>query len=184
MARRDKNRSAPLAPPGIDGCAVAGTTADGHERAKNPLALEIEALEQKSLDELRAAWRQRLKSEPPRVKAREFLLRLLTWNLQAARYGGLGPDTQRRLKRLAREQASAPDRKLRTPVRVQAGARLIREWKGVRHAVDVVIGGYVWEGKNYKTLSMIARAITGTNWSGPRFFGVEDVAETKRPTRP
>lgn len=184
MAKRDKSGSAPLAPPGIDAANDREQAKGTQARVSDNLALEIEALERLSLDELRAAWRQKLKSEPPRVQAREFLLSLLAWKLQAARYGGLGPDTQRRLNRLTREMANSPDFKLKMPVLVQPGSRLVREWRGVTHTVDVVNGGFVWEGKTYKTLTKIARAITGTAWSGPRFFGIEDTdATTKLPRR-
>jgi hypothetical protein len=170
MASNRNDPGARPAPPGRDERyprAPAPTSADS-------FTAEIEALEQLSLDDIRLAWRERLETEPPNVRAREFLLRLLTWNVQAERYGGLGPETQRRLKRLAKEFANDPDRKLRTPVRLQVGARLVREWRGVSHTVDVVDGGYVWEGKTYKGLSKIARSITKTRWSGPKFFGVHD----------
>ncbi len=181
MAKKTSSRGAPAAPPGL-----SQNIADAPlppPQPSDPLAAEIDALEHLSLDEIRCAWREKLKTAPPPLRARGVLLRLLTWNLQAERYGGLGPETQRRLKRLAREYASAPDRKLRTPIKLHVGSTLVREWKGVSHSVDVVDGGYVWNGKTHKTLSMIARAITKTNWSGPRFFGVEDVDPGDKKTR-
>ena len=55
---------------------------------------------------------------------------------------------------------------------LQSGARLVREWNGVNHVVEVIEGGYVWNGDRHRSLSAIARAITGARWSGPRFFGL------------
>jgi hypothetical protein len=82
--------------------------------------------------------------------------------------GGLDPKTAKHLTSLPRGDRLGGDR----PRRLKPGTVLVREYQGERHTVTVVPGGYVWREATYASLSTIARAITGTSWSGPRFFGI------------
>jgi hypothetical protein len=96
---------------------------------------------------------------------------LLAWRLQEARLGGLSVKARRQLRQLA--GAVDPGKPLaRAGPALKSGMVLAREWKGVTHRVHVLEDGFAHEGKVYATLSEAARAITGTRWSGPRFFGV------------
>ncbi len=92
--------------------------------------------------------------------------------MQAKRYGGLKPATDRRLRMFANGTADGDHGGRKTAPALQSGARLVREWNGVNHVVEVIEGGYVLNGDRHRSLSAIARAITGARWSGPRFFGL------------
>ena len=123
---------------------------------------------------LRVEWARVYQRPAPRRISHDLLLRGIAYRVQEEMYGGLEPRIVKALLRIAdavRNGAPVPE----TPkAELQAGVRLLREWKGVTHIVEVVPGGFAWRGKTYRTLSMIARAITGTHWSGPRFFGLHD----------
>ncbi len=124
---------------------------------------EVEALAALDLEGMRAAWRARY-GAPPRVRSADFVRRMLAWKIQADALGGLDAETHRLLKAKA---APAP----RGP-KVEAGARLVREWKGERHEAQVLSDGVRYRGTSYASLSEVARAITGVRWNGPRFFGL------------
>ena len=94
-----------------------------------------------------------------------MLGRFICWHIQERAFGGLDPETVKVLDGFARGD-KVPDRRLK------AGTVLVREYQGERHTVTVVPGGYVWRESTYASLSTIARAITGTAWNGPRFFGL------------
>jgi hypothetical protein len=96
-----------------------------------------------------------------------FLRRFLGFELQARESGGLPKGFLAKLKKAARDDPGVASPALKP------GGRLIREWNGVTHVVDVVDGGFLWNGQRYASLSPIARAITGARWSGPRFFGLK-----------
>ena len=121
-----------------------------------------------SRDELVAEWVEAHGHPPPKSIKRGLLERDLAYRLQAKAFGGLKPATSKALIRIALgiEPGLGQQQELRP------GARLVRDWNGVTHCVDVVEGGYIWNGKSYRSLSAIARAITGVRWSGPRFFGL------------
>ena len=118
---------------------------------------------------LKGMWRDLYASEPPPYN-RKFLESRLAYRVQELAYGGLKPETIRRLAELANE---LEPRGSRRPVESMpvAGTRLLREWQGVEHAVTVLADGFEYDGKPYKSLSAIARAITGTRWNGWLFFG-------------
>lgn len=129
---------------------------------------DLEAMDRAALV---AAWSDLFGSPPPRGISKPFLRRFLAFELQARASGGL----PRRLKAaLGKEEATARSRK-RHPG-LKPGGRLLREWNGRTHVIDVTAEGYRWEGKTWRSLSVIAREITGTNWSGPRFFGLNGTA--------
>jgi hypothetical protein len=140
--------------------------------AKVDLELEIDALSSMSLDALRHLWRTRMNSDPPKVSA--GLLRLaLTYALQEKALGGLSAASMKQLEAVAAAGRNAAKvTRLRT---TRPGMRLVRVWNGVAHVVTVNEAGEVeWNGRTWRSLSEVARIITGTQWSGPKFFGLRD----------
>ena len=115
------------------------------------------------LEPLRAIWRARF-GAPPTIRSPEILSLMLAWRIQAAREGGLDGE----LRRTIRGTASAPVATALTP-----GTRLTREWQGVRHEVVVEPDGrFRHRDELHRSLSQVARKITGSRWNGPRFFGL------------
>jgi len=109
---------------------------------------------------------------PPPKLSWALMEKAIAYEIQCAAFGGLSAETKRALR-----AAVSGNGKPSTVTRpLSAGARLIRESNGVMHEVDVVRDGYIWQGETYRSLTAIARAITGTKWSGPRFFGLERLA--------
>ena len=132
-----------------------------------PIAAEIERVRSLPLAELRTAWRKMFSRSPPAALTRDLLVRMMAWRMQEKAFGGHDPESLKLLARLARgERAGEPRRSLKS------GTVLVREYRGERHSVTVVAGGFVWREETYASLSTIARAITGTAWNGPRFFGL------------
>jgi len=116
---------------------------------------------------LLAAWSDTFGTPAPKGISRTFLRRFLAFEIQARCSGGLSKQTIAALKRSdgdAKPKAMAPA--------LKPGGRLLREWNGVTHVVDVTDAGFVWKGETWRSLSAIAREITGAHWSGPRFFGL------------
>ena len=134
---------------------------------------EIADLAAFSTDDLRQRWTELYRVAPtPRI-SRDVLVRGVAYRIQEVAHGGLGKSCQRQLKRLGealRDQGAIPAAQGQT---FKLGTKLIREWKGKVHEVVIAGDGYEWGGKRYRSLSQIARSITGTRWSGPRFFGLE-----------
>ncbi|QGZ93522.1 hypothetical protein DSM104635_00334 [Terricaulis silvestris] len=123
------------------------------------------------LDALRQEWGRRLREPLPPLRSAEFLRRELAWRLNALRDGDLDAKLRQRLDRLAKRHATAgAQRPLSSSP--ATGSTLVREWDGVAYSVVVLADGYLFEGETYKSLSAIARHITGVRWSGPRFFGL------------
>jgi hypothetical protein len=117
------------------------------------------------LDELRVLWRARTQQSAHKALSRDLLARLLAYRIQGQALGKLSRETCKLLERLARGEAE--------PVRhLEVGTVMVREHQGRLHEVMVVPGGFSWREKTYTSLSTIARAITGTSWNGPRFFGL------------
>ena len=127
-------------------------------------------LENMDREALLALWAATLGGDPPARLSQPFLRRMLAWELQAREQGGLPAPVRRKLESLAAGTAKPAAPKMK------AGGRFLREWNGVTHVVYVVEGGFVWRGERHRSLSAIARAITGAHWSGPRFFGLQEGA--------
>lgn len=133
----------------------------------------VAALKTTPTPELKALWRRLCDSEPPPYN-RRFLESRLAYRIQELAYGGLKQETIARLEAIAREIDGSGQRGRRVLDRPIAGTRLIREWQGIEHCVTVRDDGYEYQGRPYKSLSAIARAITGTRWNGWTFFGLKN----------
>lgn len=141
----------------------------------DPIPARLAALKAASTPELKAQWRDLFDSEPPPFN-RRYLESRLGYRIQELTYGGLKPETIRRLERLG-EQLDGGDKKkrsLRADLKPIAGTRLLREWQGVEQIVTVTADGFEWQGRPYRSLSAIARAITGTRWNGWVYFGLKN----------
>jgi hypothetical protein len=132
-------------------------------------AKEIDNLTPLNREGARAVWRSEFRKEPPKCLSRELLIRMLAWRIQEKAFGGHDRQTMTLLDGLARGKASDPGRR-----RLKPGTVLIREYQGKRHTVTITQNGFIWEAKTYPSLTEIARLITGTNWNGPRFFGLRE----------
>ncbi len=130
------------------------------------LEAEIDRVRSLGLDRLRTLWRTMLRSSPPAALTKDLMARMIAWHIQEQALGGLDAATRTLLQGLARGQKPEGRRRLK------AGTVLVREYQGERHTVTVVPGGFVWREATYASLSNVARAITGTAWNGPRFFGL------------
>jgi len=151
----------------------------GDDGANAALASEIAHLRGLDLESLRARWRSLTgRVTTPRLP-KTLLLRVLAYRVQAAALGDLDNATGRLLDRIADEARSG--KRIDVPVPDRAGLKpgtvLVREWEGAPHRVMVLADGFAWNGGTYPSLSKVARAITGTRWNGPRFFGLRDKRE-------
>ena len=137
------------------------------------LRAEIERMRTLGVDQLRTLWRSTFGLAAPPALTKDLIARMLAWRLQEQSIGGLNQATVKLLNSM-RQGENSPDARKR---RLRSGTVLVREYQGERHTVTIVPGGFVWGEKTYASLSIIARAITGTAWSGPRFFGLRAVRE-------
>jgi Protein of unknown function (DUF2924) len=137
---------------------------------------EIAHLRGLDLQGLRARWRGLTGRAAPAHVPRALLLRVLAYRVQAAAFGDLDKATVRLLDRIADEAVLGKPVDLPVPDRVglRPGTVLVRQWEGTSHRVMVMTEGFAWNGSTYASLSKVARAITGTRWNGPRFFGLRD----------
>lgn len=120
-----------------------------------------------------ALWRSALKTDPPKKISMPLLRQILAFEVQARNGRGLPRQTKAALKTLTATQSRRSEgRGVRSTPTLQPGTRLLRDWNGHSHVVDVVEDGFLWRGQSYASLSAVARAITGAHWSGPRFFGL------------
>jgi hypothetical protein len=141
---------------------------------KQTVLAQLAALKNAPAEALKARWRELFDSEPPAYN-RRFLESRLAYRVQELAYGGLSRETLERLKAVARQHANKDpaERKAKPALRPVAGTSLIREWQGVEHCVTVRSGDFEYQGRPYKSLSSVARAITGTKWNGLVFFGLK-----------
>jgi Protein of unknown function (DUF2924) len=135
---------------------------------------EIDRIRSLGLDTLRNLWRATFRTAPPPGFTKDLIARFLCWHIQEQAFGELDPRTAKHLASFTRGARPPADR----PRRLKPGTVLVREYQGERHTVTVVANGFVWREATYASLSTIARAITGTNWNGPRFFGLKIDKET------
>ncbi|MES2256469.1 MAG: DUF2924 domain-containing protein [Pseudomonadota bacterium] len=135
---------------------------------------QLAALQTMKTSELVAKWRELNDSDPPPYN-KTFLISRLSYRVQELAYGGLKPETIKQLEALGKnlDGGSVTRRKVRADRRPVSGTQLQRDWKGQTHIVTVRTTDFEWEGRPYKHLTSIARAITGTNWNGWVFFGLK-----------
>jgi hypothetical protein len=127
----------------------------------------VEQIAEMKRADLVALWKKLFPEPPPPRLSISFLRRILAFEVQSRERGGLPRGF---VKRLRKSASTTPPRRSRAKPR--PGGRLLREWNGITHVVDIADGHYVWNTEQYRSLSAIARAITGAHWSGPRFFGL------------
>ena len=132
------------------------------------IASEITRLESLAPDQLREEWRCLHQTPPPKRLSRDILLRGITYKMQENAFGGLSKAIRRKLQPIE----ALPEKKRSPRPLFKPGTRLVREWHGVTHTVVILADGVEWRGQRYRSLSVVAREITGAHWSGPRFFGL------------
>ena len=169
MRTRRQEKSHGLPRPGTD------------DTTDQAVVAQLAELQRMSVNQLKEKWEALLGTTAPN-NARAFLELRIGYRIQELTYGGLSRDTRRTLELLADEVEGKITRKnmVADPRNPLSGTRLIREWDGVEHTVTVHQDGYEWQGRKYRSLSAIAKAITGTSWNGFRFFAVRNVSTRKR----
>ena len=149
------------------------------------LANEIARLRGLDVEKLRARWHTAFRRRAPPHLPRHLLFHILAYRLQADRLGELDADSRRLLDRIGSRASDEIDRLVadlnRPRTELKPGALLTREWEGHPQRVMVLADGFSWNGTTYPSLSRVAFAITGTRWSGPRFFGLDQSSSEVRP---
>ena len=140
----------------------------------------IEGIARLSRVQLRQLWRQELKHPPPRSLGRDVLALGIAYTWQERSQGGLSARVAKELDRLSTQllQLTPSPLPSRTPA-LRTGTVLIREWQGTTHHVTVTADGFIWNDRPYSSLTSVARAITGTGWNGPRFFGLRQPGKSR-----
>lgn len=144
-------------------------------KKQDSILAQIAALKTMPAPELRKQWQRLFETTPPRFN-RRFLESRLAYRIQELAYGGLKAATVARLEALG-EQLDGGNiamRRRRDDERPISGTRLIREYRGIEYVVTVLLDGFEWQGRPYRSLSAIARTITGTRWNGLVFFGLKN----------
>ncbi len=149
--------------------------------------VNIQGVDRLSRVELRSLWTRELGDQPPATLGRDILALGIAYARQERRQGGLTKPVLRELDRLFEQvlrsdQAEEPAAALAPPL-PRSGTVLVREWQGTTHHVTIANDGFLWNGSAYRSLSGIARAITGTKWNGPRFFGMSEMNARDRVNR-
>ncbi len=144
----------------------------GPERVN--VEVEVTRLRDLDLAALRLRWRNLMPRPAPAHLPRHLMMKILAYRMQADAYGDCDEATSRLLDEVSRTSGreGKDQRPLPSSTRLRPGTLLVREWAGVQHRVMALDAGFAWNGSTYASLSHVARAITGTRWSGPRFFGV------------
>jgi len=134
------------------------------------LTMGLAVLAHMSPVQLKAEWMRLYKAPAPALTA-DLLARGIAWKLQERTHGGLTPSVLRDVARLAKHMAGSESVNI-TAGRIKPGTRLVRDWGRTSHHVTVLERGYLYRDRHYRSLTQIARDITGAHWSGPRFFGL------------
>jgi hypothetical protein len=151
----------------------AGIMRKVSDKEHEKLSAEIAGLESLDLNQLRSQWKLLYEIEAPPHLSRDWLRRAVAYRIQENALGGLKPATRRLLERIAEDARVGKPSKVAPTRKVGPNTILIREWSGARHEVTVVENGVIFRGKRYRSLSQVARLITGSQWSGPLFFGLK-----------
>jgi hypothetical protein len=133
---------------------------------------ELGRLPTTPIAELRKRYCELFRSEPPKAFGPDLLRRSIAHRIQEKAYGGFSASTRRLLDRLVKAAMAKPNGRLELPRRIKPGSELVRTWKGRSYRVMVMADGFAYDGETFASLSEIASDITGTNWNGPRFFGL------------
>jgi Protein of unknown function (DUF2924) len=145
--------------------------------AEPAVEAELDRLATAPIVELRKRYRELFRTDPPKAFGPDLLRRSIAQGIQEKTYGGLSRPTQRLLNQLVKALAAKPHGRLELPRRIKRGSELVRTWKGKSYRVVVQQDGFAYDGKTYASLSEIASLIAGTNWNGPRFFGLRSKPE-------
>jgi Protein of unknown function (DUF2924) len=138
----------------------------------------LKDLETRGDDELKERWRNLYETEPPRKIHRSLLIAAIAYRMQENALGGaLKPSVRRHLLRVGGNSADGRQAPGYPSLSPKPGTVLVRDWGGVTHQVKVLDDGFIFRGKRYKSLSEVARVITGSRWSGPLFFGLKSAAK-------
>jgi hypothetical protein len=140
----------------------------------DPVAKRIAALPLLSKAGLCDLWKQLFDSTPPTQLRRDLMIPILAYRIQEQAFGTLSARARERLRQLSRAFEEGSDSAVAGVPRIRPGTRLVRQWGDQVHLVNVHSNGYEYQGTRYRSLSEIARLITGTRWSGPLFFGVKN----------
>ena len=144
-----------------------------------PLEQQLARLGDMSPAELRAEWRRVFRKPSPKISP-DLLRRSIAYQLQERVHGGLSSDVKREIARLIRKLERKGSLDLDQEISLKPGTRLVREWNGRTHHVLALDDGFIFESRHFTSLSHVAREITGTHWSGPRFFGLRKRRLPKR----
>jgi hypothetical protein len=148
-------------------------------RDRETLASEIASLSKLGIDELRERWKAMFGKAPSRHISRSFLTRAIAYRFQEKAFGGLKPSSRRLLEEFAHDGADGSAAAAAPSRIVRPGAVLVREWCGISHQVSVLEKGFCFRDRHYRSLTEVAREITGTRWSGPLFFGLKRSQESR-----
>jgi Protein of unknown function (DUF2924) len=144
------------------------------------LRAEVARMRDLDLPELRAIWRKHYGTTAPKTLRRKILILSIAWRIQADAAGGLKPATRKYLRQVAESARFGTIMRPPPPPRIKAGTKLIRVWQDKTHIVTALVDGFEWQGSRYRSLSEIARTMTGTRWNGLVFFGVKSKASNSK----
>jgi plastocyanin len=144
------------------------------------LKTEIARLRDLDLQDLRIVWQKHYGTTAPKTLRRRILILSIAWRIQAAAAGGLKPSTLKFLRQVADAAQSGTAVRSPSARRIRPGTQLIRVWQDRTHTVTALADGFEWQGSRYRSLSEIARTITGTQWNGLVFFGVKSKRSNSR----
>ena len=143
------------------------------DKPKTELSRKIARLSNLSIDKLKERWAAVLNTAPPGRCSKKLLVAGIAYQLQKQAFGGLRPEVIQQLERIAASAGKPGSPPTKQATTAMSGTVLIRDWQGTSHQVTLLEHGVMYRGENYRSLSQVARLITGTNWSGPLFFGLK-----------
>jgi hypothetical protein len=143
------------------------------DNMRDSVSTQLASLAHLSKDDLSGLWRQLFQSSPPQRLRRPLMVRILAYRIQEQAFGGLSVGARKRLSQIAKMLERDPAAELASAPAFKPGTRLLRQWRDQTHVVTVTEKGYEYHGSYYRSLSEIARLITGSRWSGPLFFGLK-----------
>lgn len=129
---------------------------------------------------LREEWRKRFSSSPAPRLSKDSMVRSIAYKILEGILGGLSTAAQRKLNTYGRQLKASGTIAVATDLRIKPGTKLVREWNNKTHTVATLEGGFEYQGRRYASLSKIAMEITGSHWSGPRFFGLKKPPASRR----